>query len=114
VRNGRWERRDARGISDCLSTNPAALEPNEPSKGENQGYDIPKKLWKISDSHVILGAYMASYHTSNHDTLRHTTLVRYTPPTLLAEGRLDLAYSTVEAHLKKVERRLLNHIMNES
>ena len=31
----------------------------------------------------------------------------------LAE-KLDLAYSTLDVHLRKAERRLLNHIMSES
>jgi predicted DNA binding protein len=48
-----------------------------------------------------------AYTLSYYDVPKKIGLVQ------LAE-RLDIAYSSVDVHLRKAERRLLNHIMNES
>ena len=52
---------------------------------------------------VLITAYKLGYY----DVPKKIRLVQ------LAE-RLDLAYSTVDVQLRRAERRLLNHIMNES
>jgi len=52
-------------------------------------------------------ALIAAYTFGYYDVPRKIGLVQ------LSE-RLDLAYSTLGAHLRRAERRLLNHIMNES
>ena len=52
---------------------------------------------------VLIAAYKLGYY----DVPKKIRLVQ------LAE-RLDLAYSTVDVQLRRAERRLLNHIMNES
>jgi len=52
-------------------------------------------------------ALITAYTLGYYDVPKKIGLVQ------LAE-HLDLAYSTVEAHLRKAERRLLSHIINES
>jgi predicted DNA binding protein len=52
---------------------------------------------------VLITAHNLGYY----DVPRKINLVQ------LAE-RLDLAYSTLDVQLRRAERRLLNHIMNES
>ena len=52
---------------------------------------------------VFITAYTFGYY----DVPRRISLAQ------LAE-RLDLAYSTLDVQLRRAERRLLNHIMNES
>jgi hypothetical protein len=51
--------------------------------------------------------FVTAYALGYYDLPRRINLVQ------LAE-KLDLARSTLDAHLRKAERRLLNHIMNES
>ena len=50
---------------------------------------------------------IAAHNLGYYDVPRKIGLVQ------LSE-RLDLAYSTLGAHLRRAERRLMNHIMNES
>ena len=52
-------------------------------------------------------AFITAYTLGYYDIPKKIGLVQ------LAE-RLDLAYSTVDVQLRRAERRLLNHIMNES
>jgi len=52
-------------------------------------------------------ALIAAYTLGYYDVPKKIGLVQ------LAE-RLDLAYSTLEAHLRKAERRLLSHLIKES
>jgi hypothetical protein len=51
--------------------------------------------------------FITAHNLGYYDVPRKVSLV------LLAE-RLDLAYSTVDVQLRRAERRLLNHVMNES
>jgi hypothetical protein len=51
--------------------------------------------------------FVTAYALGYYDLPRRVNLAQ------LAE-KLDLARSTLDAHLRKAERRLLNHIMNES
>jgi len=52
-------------------------------------------------------AFITAYTLGYYDIPKKVGLVQ------LAE-RLDLAHSTVDVQLRRAERRLLNHIMNES
>jgi len=81
--------------------------------------DIPYRVVSLTDAqfspHSLLGgltgkqrkAVIAAYALGYYDIPKKIGLVQ------LAE-RLDLAHSTLDMHLRKAERRLLNHIMNES
>jgi predicted DNA binding protein len=51
--------------------------------------------------------FITAHNLGYYDLPRRITLAQ------LAE-KLDLVRSTLDAHLRKAERRLLNHIMNES
>jgi hypothetical protein len=51
--------------------------------------------------------FITAHNLGYYDVPRKINLVQ------LAE-RLDLAYSTVDVQLRRAERRLLNHVMNES
>ena len=63
----------------------------------------PLKCLTEKQRRVFITAYTLGYY----DIPKKIGLVQ------LAE-RLDLAYSTVDVQLRRAERRLLNHIMNES